>query len=644
MNQLEYVYPPMTRHINFTSQNGEIVASAEQSIKQSETQQESVEPQQSIVTDSDSLNLNSATDLRSLLASSFQQQDFLSVDEAFKLRLEADAENNINAVFEITEGYYLYKDKIQFTLGPDSPIKDIQLPEGKPKIDEYFGEVSIYDQSFTARIMDNAEQPELVIHANYQGCALEGICYAPVNQTFDLSDVLGVATNIANASDDEPSGNSTISTNTSSLKTEKSSLGTLLIGAFIAGILLTFTPCVLPLVPILSSIIAGQGKSLTRAKGGALALIYVFGTSVTYAAMGALAGATGDQLQAYFQNIWAISLLSGLFFIMALSMFGLFELQMPRFIQERIQSNTQNWGGSIPLVFLLGLFSALIVGACVSPVLISVLSIAVSNGDPYLGAKLMFVMAFGMGLPLIALGIGAGHIIPRAGQWMDTVKHGFGIMLIAVAIYFLGTLPQVPVLLLWGSFFIITSVFFGATQTNRSESNWNQLTKGIGIVLLVWGIILLIGGFLGQRDILNPIPKSLFNSGASGSVAEHGASHPFIQVTNSSHLDTLLTEAKSNNKKVLVDYYADWCVDCVRMEKTTFTDVQVKEKLASDYLTIQVDVTDPNDEDKKQLKKIFSVFGPPATLFIDENGQLLNDKGFYGYMGSDEFLALISSI
>jgi thiol:disulfide interchange protein DsbD len=471
-----------------------------------------------------------------------------------------------------------------------------------------------------------------------------------VNKSFDISSLIAVAVAEAGAQADPgddivASETATVATKTGDSGSTKS-LSPLLLGAFLAGILLTFTPCVLPMIPILSSVIAGQGKSLTRAKGGILAAAYVLGTVVTYAGMGALAGATGDQLQAYFQNIWAIGILSTLFFIMALSMFGLFDIQVPSYIQTRVLVKTSRMGGSLPLVFLLGLFSALIVGACVSPVLISFLGIAVTRGSPVLGAQLMTAMAIGMGLPLIALGFGAGYFIPRAGKWMVKVKQGFGVMLIAVAIYLLGVLPQVPVLLLWGAYFIILSIYLGATQrTTDNTSNWQRLEKGIGILLLVWGVFLVAGGLSGQRDILRPIPAGLFNSisGNPGAVVEN-ASHPFIRVRSIDELDQQLSLAASRNKLVLIDYYADWCVDCIRMEKTTFTDPDVKAVLNSEFVSLQIDVTDPNDVNNKELKQRFSVFGPPATLFIDRKGKVLDNLSFYGYMEAEAFLKLISKL
>ncbi len=584
--------------------------------------------------------LTPAQDVRALLGSSFVQQEFLPVDEAFRLTIQAVSQNSVNAVFQVAEGYYLYRDKIQFTTQAGDSIDSIQLPGAKTKQDKYFGVVEIYDADLLAPIEFGQNIAGVTLHASYQGCANDGICYSPVNQTFVLSSLVDdLAANLESADSFDKD------------KTQNRSMLTLLLAAFTAGLLLTFTPCVLPMIPVLSSILAGQGQSLTRTKGGLIAFSYVLGTSVTYAAIGALAGATGDQLQAYFQNIWAIGLLSTLLVIMAIAMFGAFQFQMPGAVQERIQRRTKTLVGSVPLVFMLGLISALIIGACVSPVLISVLGIAITSGSALLGAELMFTMSIGMGLPLIALGVGAGHLVPRAGPWMEKIKHGFGVMLIALAIYILGTLPQIPVLLLWGIFFIMLSVFAGTTRRNDSlVSNWQRLEKGAGIILLVWGIMLIAGGLTGQRDIFRPLPPSLFNNTSGVDVStdmtqsDRISGDSFIRISDLAELQQQLLVAGSNNRKVLIDYYADWCVDCARMEKTTFADLRVKEKLKADFVALQIDVTDPLDESKKQLKQKFGVFGPPATLFLDENGQLLTEKGFYGYMDSEAFLVLLSEL
>lgn len=583
---------------------------------------------------------DSVAALKDLLESGFSQPDFLPPEEAFRLSADVVDGNTLTARFEVVEGYYLYRDKISFRGQGDARVGDYVLPAGEEKQDEFFGLSQVFKQPFTVPIDLQRTAPgagSVVLEADYQGCAEQGICYPPSTQSVTLALPPMISAAVAS----EPASPGTGGGGDAGQDLDTGALLSILAGALLAGLLLTFTPCVLPMIPILSGVIAGQGENLTRMRGGALAFIYVAGTAVTYAAMGWVAGATGEQLQAYFQNAWAIGILAAVFFLMALSMFGLYEIQMPSAIQSRLQGSTGGMGGSFSMVFILGLASALIVGACVSPILISFLGIAVSRADPVLGSQMMFVMALGMGIPLIALGFGAGYLLPRVGAWMDLVKHFFGILLIAVAIYLLGILPAVPVLLIWGVFFIIVSTYLGATQSlPEGASGWRRLAKGAGTVLLVWGIAALVGGFYGERDLLKPLPARLFSLGGSTTAAESGK-HQFTTVSNTEELDRQFLQASQSGRRILLDYYADWCVDCVKMKKSTFRDPAVVKVLDERYLALQVNVTDPNDPGPKAVKKRFGVFGPPAVLFFDPDGSPLKELSFYGYRSPDDFLALI---
>ncbi len=586
--------------------------------------------------------VDSIQQLRELLSSGFDQPDYLEVDEAFKLSVDQLNDKTLQASFAIADGYYLYRDKMKFTGSEKARIVHTVLPDGEIKEDEYFGRTHVLRQSFEFPLsFERADSGAglLTLKASYQGCADQGICYPPVTKSFTFSLPALIQEAVAQTPVAQiPTAQKTIK------QASTGSMLSLLLGAFAAGLLLTFTPCVLPMIPILSGVIAGQGDRLTRSRGGILALVYVLGTAATYAAMGAVAGATGEQLQAYFQNAWAIGILALIFVLMAIAMFGVIELQMPTSIQSRLQSSTSKMSGSIPLVFILGLVSALIIGACVSPVLISFLGLAVSRADPVLGAQMMFVMSLGMGLPLIALGFGAGYLLPRAGAWMDKVKYFFGIMLIGVAIYLLGVLPEVPVLLLWGVFFIIVSTYLGATQSlPEGSSGWDRFGKGFGTVLLVWGVIALLGGFYGERDVFKPLPTSLFQIGNVSGVGQSDEVHLFTQISDLSELEQHFAQAAAKDKRVMIDFYADWCVDCIKMEKSTFQDPSVASILNDRYIALQVDVTDPNNEDTKAIKKRFGVFGPPAVLFFDPLGQPLDHKNFYGYQNPEQFLALINN-
>lgn len=355
-----------------------------------------------------------------------------------------------------------------------------------------------------------------------------------------------------------------------------------------------------------------------------------------------MAGKTGEQLQAYFQNAWAIGTLSTILVLMAISMFGIFELQMPSFIQSKLQSRNQQ-GGKFAGVFIMGIISSLIVGACVSPLLITALGLAITTRDPVLGGGIMFAMSMGMGVVLVAIGIGAGTLLPKAGDWMENVKHVFGVLLLAVAIYLLGVLPEVPVLLLWAALLIVTAIYLGATEgIPAGSSGWRYFWKGTGIVMLLWGVLALLGGMAGNRDILNPLPLNLIGSSNIAVASIPGQQVPvhtelFETVTTLEQITARMNEAKTQNKPVLIDFFATWCTDCLRMEKSTFMDPRISALLDSEFTTIQVDVTDPNDPDGKAIKNHFGVYGPPAMLFFSASGKLLEEFNFYGYKAPDEF-------
>lgn len=590
------------------------------------------------------------------------EPEFLKPDEAFRVSVTPSGAKGVAAQFEVAHDYYLYRDKISFTL-TDKNGQTLKLPAtlpaGKVKEDPNFGRTEIYPKSFSAGVALPDDADGKLLTVNYQGCKDQGICYLPTKKRFTLNrggDAWIVAAADSTATDAKAATTDTVVDKVSAVPAseaadtsgEKEGYFAAITGAFLVGLLLSFTPCVLPMIPILSSIIVGQGdRNITKTRGGLLAGSYVLGTAATYTVAGILAGASGEQLQSYFQNVWAIGILSSIFVLLALSMFGFYELQMPAFIQSRLHGHSQKIkGGSFIGVFIMGMVSALIVGACVSPLLIGALTVAIVKHDPVLGASIMFAMALGMGVILIFIGIGAGALIPRAGTWMERVKHLFGVLLLGVAVYMLGTLPQVPVLLLWGALFIVTAMYFGATQpVPEGASGWRYFYKGIGTILLVWGVLSLIGGAMGQRDVLRPIPLS--SSGTVGThvaVAEPGAAHLFSRINNEAELDQQLARARTEGKAVILDFYADWCTDCVRMEKTTFTNPRVTSILSQPFVALQVDVTDPNDAGTKAIKKRFGVFGPPAVLFFDSQGNARKDLNFYGFKPVDDFVTVLDKL
>ena len=411
----------------------------------------------------------------------------------------------------------------------------------------------------------------------------------------------------------------------------------LLFGAFIAGLLLTFTPCVLPMIPILSSIIIGQGEALSTQKAVILSLSYVLGTALSYTLMGALAGATGEQLQAYFQNIWVVGTMSLIFLLMALSMFGLFTIQLPSSIQSKLnaQSNSIK-GGSLPMVFLLGVVSSLILGACVSPVLISFLGIAIAKGDAFLGASMMFSMALGMGVPLILLGFGAGKLLPKSGLWMEKIKYIFGTLLMIVAIQLFATLNLVSELLLWGIFSTVMAVFMGATNSLDKENTLQLSLKAIGVVLLIWGTILLIGAAQGNSSLSEPLKNAPIYT-KERSLISIKKSFPFSDIHSMQELALKQKEAISKQQPLIIYFYTDYCSVCRKLKATTFKNPKVQRMLNRNYVAISLNMTDKENRAMNEVKKYFNIFGTPAFVFFDATGEKLEDEKFYGYQDAEEF-------
>lgn len=584
----------------------------------------------------------SLKDLRGLIGG--QPEEFLDPDVAFKLDLAPRDARSVIATFQIAPGYYLYRDKLKFEAQDGARLGALSLPAGKAHEDESVGKTEVYYNSVEAVLPITQTADPLTIKAQYQGCAEKGICYPPITKTFTLSLPAAAAAeeptpSAPHRSAVTPAG----AKETIPAQAPGQGFWGYVIGAFITGILLTFTPCVLPMIPILSSIIVGEGEEITRARGGALSIAYVLGTAVTYTAAGAVAGATGEQLQAYFQNPLAIGAIALVLVLLALSMFGLYDLQLPSAMQSRLTEKTQGIrGGKLGMVFVMGMMAALIVGACVSPLLIAALGVAITTGDPVLGGAIMFAMALGMGVFLLALGFGAGYLIPRAGAWMDKVKYAFGVLLLGVAITLLSALPETPVLFLWSALFIVTAVYLGATQALPADaSGWRKLAKGAGVFLLAWGVLALIGAMQGNRDILHPV--TLAAGGASAGAAPGQPAHLFTRVNSLAELDAQLAQAQAARRPVLLDYYADWCTDCVRMEKTTFASPEVRTALGR-FMLLQADVTDAGGEFSKAVKKRYGVFGPPAMLFFGPDGGEHKELRRYGYMAAAEFLKHIEGL
>jgi thiol:disulfide interchange protein DsbD len=405
---------------------------------------------------------------------------------------------------------------------------------------------------------------------------------------------------------------------------------------FGAGLLLAFTPCMFPMVPILSGIIVGRGHKITHMHGFILSLAYVMGMALTYAAVGVAAGLSGTLLSNALQTPWVLGSFAGIFVLLSLSMFGFYELQLPTALQSRL-SDTSNklHGGHLSGVFVMGALSAIIVGPCVAAPLAGALLYIGQTHDAFLGGSALFSMALGMGVPLLLIGASAGTLLPKTGAWMESVKRFFGVLLLAVAIWLISSLISVGVqMLLWAVLLILSAIYLHALDAlQHNASNWHKLWKGIGILALLLGIAYLIGALSGARDILRPL------AGMGSAQAGTPSALPFTRIKNIADLNTRIAQA--GEKTVMLDFYADWCVSCKEMERDTFSDSKVQSKL-KESLLLQADVTANSDEDKALLAR-YQIYGPPVILFYDRQGREQSGFRVTGYQDAAQFLTSLQS-
>lgn len=559
--------------------------------------------------------------------------ELLQADEAFSFSSQLINAQQIRLTWRIAEGYYLYRDKINVTaLSPKHLLLgDIQFPKGTLKHDEFFGQTVVYHtdlvliQHITPHLTDS---DNIQLNIAFQGCADIGVCYPPMSKKIQLS--LPTSSVLTPSSTPYISEQNQLAQSLSSNALWLSSL--IFLGS---GILLALTPCVFPMIPILSGIIIGHGKNLSTQKAFYLSLSYVLASAVTYAVFGVLAGLFGSNLQASFQSPWVITAFSFIFILLALSMFGLYQLQLPSAVQNKLsQLSRHQKHGSLLGSAIMGALSTLIVGPCVAAPLAGVLIYIGQTGDAVLGAFALFSLGLGMGIPLIIIGMSAGRLLPKAGHWMEPIKYLFGVILIALAIWLMERiLPDAVVLILWACLLIICAVYLKVIdRLPHNASGWQRLFKGLGAIFFIYGIILILGAASGGSSLLKPL--STFNLDQT-SVAKKSAL-AFQKINNLSDLEEALAGAKKNHQTVMLDFYADWCISCKEMDAFTFSDHQVQQAL-SDMLLLQIDVTANNDNDREFLKQ-FSLIGPPAILFFDEQAKELIQHRVIGYMPSHDFL------
>ncbi len=589
------------------------------------------------------------------LLSNLSSDGFLSPEQAFTLSVKAKDASSLTAHFKPAPGYYLYRDKIHFALvgAKNVTLSTVVLPAGETKEDPSFGKLEVYHLPFDAQLILKRDAPaledKLKVSATYQGCSEKGVCYPPQTSVFIL-DLPSAATagGPATASRVEaapvPSGLSAAAAGGDGNETSRiahlfqgGSFWLVILSFFGFGLLLALTPCVFPMIPILSGIIVGQGKELTKTQGFLLSLAYVLGMAITYAAAGVAAGLSGTLLSSALQNPWVLGGFAGVFVALSFSMFGFYELQLPSFLQSRFSDASNRMkGGSLAGVFVMGVFSAVIVGPCVAAPLAGALLYIGQTHNVWLGGSALFAMAMGMGVPLLLVGVSAGALLPRAGGWMNAVKSFFGVLLLAVAIWLVSpVIPPLAHMLAWAALFIVSAIYLHALDPLPvNASGFKKFWKGVGVITLITGAALLIGALSGGRDILQPL-GGLRVAGASA-VAE-AAPLPFMKVSSSADLAAKLQQARG--KPVMLDFYADWCVSCKELERYTFNDAKVQAKL-KDMVLLQADVTGNTPDDKALMKK-FGIFGPPGIIFFDKTGEEVKASRVIGYQPPEQFLGSI---
>lgn len=588
-----------------------------------------------------------------------EDDDILAPDEAYKPFVESRDGQSLNVSWTIADGTYLYADKVSVSLEASGvSLGEVNLPAPKIKQDSVRPDGSIGDISVFVHNLDldiplirsSTEASEAIVTLKYQGCADRGICYPPQTKQFKVLLPAISDAEVAAAAESAPAsatGGATSAVEQSeqdqiASMLRNSSTWLILLSFFGIGLLLAFTPCVFPMIPILSGIIAGQGAGITTRKAFTLSVVYVLAMAVTYTIVGVLAGMFGASLNltAAFQNPWILSAFALLFVLLSLSMFGFYDLQLPASWQSKLSeiSNKQH-GGELGGVAIMGLLSALIVGPCVAPPLAGALIYIGKTGDAVLGGAALFAMAMGMGAPLIAIGTSAGKLLPKAGGWMDAVKGVFGVMMLGLAITMLERfVPAVISMGLWGMLLIVSAIYMGALQQLRVEaSGWSKLWKGLGVVLLVYGGLFLVGVAANGKDSLQPL-RGLSVGGASG-VESH---LPFRKIKSVADLHNELAAAKGAGKPVMLDFYADWCVYCKQMEKNVFSQPDVVATM-SHFILLQADVTEQDDTDTALMEYI-DIPAPPAMIFWGADGNEIKHLRLMGYMGASEFKSHTSKV
>jgi thiol:disulfide interchange protein DsbD len=561
----------------------------------------------------------------------------LPANQAFNFTTTVAKDNHsLVTAWQIAPNYHLYRERFSFNLltPASAQLGTITLPPGVMKKDDILGAYQAYESNMVINVPLRAIKPGLITLAiAYQGCADAGFCYPPVTRQITIASNGSTLTLLA-------PGQITASKLAGAMSEQDQVTHLLagknwwwILGGFLGfGLLLAFTPCVLPMIPILSSIIIGQGKSITVRRAFSLSLTYVLAMAFTYAGAGIVASLAGSYVQAFLQNAWVIGFFSLIFALLALSLFGLYELRLPHRLHHYLMTlNHKQNGGKYAGVAIMGCLATLIVSPCVTAPLIGALSYIAETGDAFLGGSALFAMGVGMGIPLLIIGTLGGEFLPKAGHWMQTIKIIFGILLLASAILLLSRILSPHLIMgLWAALFIISAIYMGAL-TAKLTKKINRLLQGLSLMMLVYGVLLLIGAALGNTDPLQPLASKNMTAATSSSSAQ-----TFQTIKNLATLQQALATAKAQGKPVIVDFYADWCISCKAMERNVFNNPAVQKKLNS-YLLLRADVT-ANDEDARALEQYFGVVAPPTVLFFTPAGEEIAAARLVGEVNAQDFL------